>query len=746
MATTSPQNRNPDILFAGLLTQAKTAHPGFDVEPVRRAYEFSKEAHGYQLRRSGDPYITHLVEVGLILFELLEGRADETMISAAILHDVVEDTRATIEQVEERFGPDVALLVDGLTKISSIEMRDRLQDQASTLRKMLLSMARDLRVVLIKLADRLHNMRTLEFLPRERGMPIARETLDIYAPLAHRLGIATVKWELEDLAFKYLEPETYRQLVHKIATRREERERLVEEVKRRISQRMLPLGIKADVQGRPKHFHSIAKKMRDQGLPFEEIYDLLGVRIITTSKADCYRALGEVHELYPPVLDRIKDYIATPKPNGYQSLHTTVIGPGNHLVEVQIRTREMHLIAELGVAAHYAYKHGEQPETDASARWADLMRQTARWTEDASSPQEFLEDLKLGLYEDEVFVFTPRGDAIRLPKGSTPIDFAFTIHTQVGARTVGARVNGRIMPLRTQLENGDRVEIITSPHGKPNPDWLKIVKSSRARSKIRRYLKAQRQQQSAQLGKEILEKELRKRRRRFPSDDALGDLAQGMGFEEGEQLLAAIANGDVGVQRIIHRLYPPATPEPDAEESRRKLFGLDRIRQLTRPPDRGVSIQGLDNLMISFARCCMPVPGDRITGIITRGRGVRVHRLDCPNAFEGQIEPERRIDVEWNTSREQAFLAKLRVFAVERRGLLADVSKVLHQTETNIRNIEMGAEDALAQGTFFVEVRNLKHLERVIKAIRGVKGVTGVERVQSLSPSATEDAAGDERS
>ncbi len=723
------KDRNPDILFAGLLTQAKTARSVFDVDVVRRAYEFSKAAHGFQLRRSGDPFITHCVEVGLILFELLEGRADETMICAALLHDVVEDTDISIEEVEDRFGADVALLVDGLTKISSLEMADRLQNQASTLRKMLLSMARDLRVVLIKLADRLHNIRTLRYLPRERGEPIARETLDIYGPLAHRLGIAQVKSELEDLAFKYLEPDMYKELGTKVATRKEEREGYLEEVKAAIGRRIIDLGVKAEVQGRPKHFYSISKKMRDQGLPFEEIYDLLGVRIVTTSKADCYRVLGEVHELYPPVLDRIKDYIATPKPNGYQSLHTTVMGPHSRLVEVQIRTREMHLVAELGVAAHYAYKEGESPDSDMSGRWAELVRQTARWTEEASSPQEFIEELKLGLYDDEVFVFTPRGEAIRLPRGSTPIDFAFAIHTQVGAQTVGARINGRIVPLRAQLQNGDRVEIITSPHGKPSTDWLQFVRSSRARAKIRRYLKVQRHTQSAQLGREILERELRKLRHKLPTDDTLSELAQGLGYEEAEHLLAALANGDIGLQRLLHRLHPPAE-EPEAPTGPR--FGLDRLRELTRPAERGISIQGLDNLMISFAKCCLPIPGDRITGVITRGRGVRVHRMDCPNAFDGHIEPERRIEVEWNTARDQAFLAKLKILGVERRGLLADVTKVLAQHDTNIRNIDMGAVDIEVEGTFYVEVRNLKHLEKVTKAICAIKGVTGVERVQSF--------------
>ncbi len=720
------RNRNPDILFAGLLTQAKTARPRFEVDPVRRAYEFSKSAHGYQLRRSGDPYITHCVEVGLILFELLEGRADEAMIAAALLHDVVEDTRTTVDEVEARFGADVALLVDGLTKISTLERADRLHEQAHTLRKMLLSMARDLRVVIIKLADRLHNMRTLTYLPRERGTAIAAETLDIYAPLAHRLGIAAVKWELEDLSFKYLEEETYRELSQKMLLRRAEREEYLEEVRAAIERQLTGAALDVTVLARPKHFYSIAKKMRDQGLQFEEIYDLLGVRVLVGTKGDCYQALGLVHELYPPMIHRIKDYIANAKANGYQSIHTTVLGPHRRLVEVQIRTHEMHTVAELGVAAHYAYKEGEGLTPEAASRWADLMRQTQRLTEDVSAgtPQEFMEDLKLGLHQDEVFVFTPKGDAIRLPKGATPLDFAYHIHSQVGARTVGAKVDGRIVPLKTELANGDRVEIITSPSARPNPDWLQIVKSSRARSKIRRFLKSARHTQSAQLGREILERELKRARKRLPGDDELADAAEGLGFDDPTNLLAALANGQVSVQRLRNRLYPE---DPPVAKVRR--FSLEGLKDIARPA-RGVSIQGLDNLMIRFAKCCMPVPGDQITGVITRGRGVTVHRVDCPNTFEGHVERERLLPVEWDTQKDQAFVVKLQVFGLERRGLLADVAKAVAQTDTNIRNVDMGAQAEKAFGVFFVEVTNLSHLKRVIKAMRSVKGVTDVMRFQ----------------
>jgi GTP pyrophosphokinase len=735
MSSLPPTNRNPDILFAGLLAQAKTVRPGFDVERVRRAYDFSKAAHGYQLRRSGDPYITHCVEVSLILVELLEARIDEILISAALLHDVVEDTQISLAEVEQRFGGQVARLVDALTKISGLSMNDRMHEQANTFRKMLLSMAKDVRVVLIKLADRLHNMRTLEHLKRERAVEIASETLDIYAPLAHRLGIAAVKWELEDLAFKHLNPDLYRELAKKVEMRRFERERYLEEVKEELHRRLVQMGIKAEVIGRPKHFYSIAKKMQDQSRPFEEIYDLLGIRIITTSIDDCYKALGAVHSLYTPIHDRFTDYIATPKSNMYQSLHTTVVAPRNQLVEIQIRTREMHRVAELGVAAHYSYKEGGEVDQEAAAAWAAIMRQTAQWSEDATTPDEFFEYLKIGLYQDEVFVFTPRGDLVHLPKGSTPIDFAYSIHTQVGERTVGARVNNRIVPLRTPLTSGDHVEIITSTQGQPSADWLGIVQTSRARSKIRRWLKAQRQEHSVALGQEIFEKEVRRLRRRIPGPDELSDVAQGLGYETVDGLLAALGNGEVSLKHVVAKAFPD---EAQAEERPRRPFSLEGLRDLALPA-RGVSIQGLDNLMISFAKCCMPVPGDRITGIITRGRGVTVHRLNCPNAFDGKVEPERRIRVDWNTDREQAFLVKLLVTGVERRGLLADVAKAVSASDTNIRKSDMGSEGGAARGTFFVEVRNLRHLERVIRAVREVKGVTDVERHQVFGDARIDD-------
>jgi GTP pyrophosphokinase len=590
---------------------------------------------------------------------------------------------------------------------------------------MLLSMAKDIRVVLIKLADRLHNMRTLEYLKRGRAVEIASETLEIYAPLAHRLGIATFKWELEDLAFKHLNPDLYRDIRKKVEMRRHERERYLEEVKNEVHRHLVEMGVKAEVIARPKHFYSIAKKMQDQGRPFEDIYDLLAIRIITTAVDECYKVLGAVHSLYNPIHDRFTDFIATPKSNMYQSLHTTVLGPRNNLVEVQIRTREMNRVAELGVAAHYSYKEGGEVDPAAAAAWSAIMRQTAQWSEDATTPAEFLEYMKIGLYQDEVFVFTPKGDLIHLPKGSTPIDFAYQIHTQIGHHTVGARVNGRIVPLRTHLSSGDHVEVTTSTQGQPSADWVNYVQTSRARSKIRRWLKSQRQEQSSALGREMLEREVRRLRRKLPSAEEFADIAQSIGFEGVENLFAALGNGELSLRQVIGKAFPE-----EVEEKPRRSLSLEGLREIARQPARGVSIQGLDNLMISFAKCCMPVPGDRITGIITRGRGVSVHRVNCPNAFDGQVDAERRIAVDWDTDRDQAFLVKLQVEGVDRRGLLADVVKAISSSDTNIRKSDMNSDSGNVTGAFIVEVKNLRHLERVIRAINDIKGVSAVERHQ----------------
>ncbi|MGE5175009.1 MAG: RelA/SpoT family protein [Hyphomicrobiales bacterium] len=703
----------------------RTGRP-LDEGAIRAAYAFAAEAHAGQTRRSGEPFVTHTVAVATILVELLGAGADETLVQAALLHDTVEDTNVTAEQLEERFGPEVAALVDGVTKLRKLHYDRPELEQAENFRKMLLSMARDLRVILVKLADRLHNMRTLGSLPPDRIQAIAHETHEIYAPLAHRLGIARIKWELDDLCLKHLAPDAYQELAQKVTLKREERERMVAAVMEPVMARLEDLGIDAEVSGRPKHLDSIYRKMRAQNRPFEEIYDLLGIRVITGNKADCYRVLGVVHDLFTPVHDRFKDYIATPKSNMYQSLHTTVVARGGLLVEFQIRTAEMHQIAELGVAAHYRYKEGgRQSDAELEAKLAPLLR-NVDFQSASGDPDEFMEYLKTALYQDEVFVFTPRGDLRRLPRGATPLDFAYLVHTEVGHRCVGAKVNGRIVPLRTELRSGDRVQIVTSPTAKPNRDWLKVVRTHAARSKIRHWLKVSEHSDSVALGKEMLERELRRRRLAPPAATPLETLAASLGHPDANGLYAAIGQGNLSVQHVIQKWIP----DGGGAVQRIKEASLETIRAITRRPSRGIRLQGVDNLMVAYAKCCQPVPGDAVVGIVTRGRGVTVHRTDCPNTFEDRVSPERRVPVDWGVSPDESFSVKLSIFGHDRRSLLADIARAIATTNTNIRTAGIKASDRNARGAFVVEVRDLAHLHEVMRAIEEVEGVEGVEREQ----------------
>ena len=695
-------------------------------DAVRAAYDFATKAHGSQVRATGEPYVTHCVAVATILADLLGPGVDGTLIQAAMLHDVVEDTEKSLKEVERAFGPEVAGLVDGVSKISGLHFDRPEREQAENFRKMLFSMARDLRVILIKLADRLHNMRTLQALEAPRADRIARETREIYAPLAHRLGIARIKWELEDLSLKYLDPKAYQEIRQKVALKREERESLVAGVIQPVRERLQSLGIKADVIGRPKHLDSIYRKMKAQDRLFEEIFDLLGVRVLTQDNADCYRVLGAVHDLFTPVHERFKDYIATPKSNMYQSLHTTVVAPGGLMVEFQIRTQEMHQVAELGVAAHYRYKEGgHRSDSELLGKLAPMLR-NVDWQSNAGDPDEFMEFLKTSLYQDEVFVFTPRGELRRLPRGSTPIDFAFQIHTEVGHHCVGAKVSGRIVPLRYELRSGDSVQIITSPAGKPNRDWLKVVRSTAARSKIRHWLKISEQADSVALGREMIERELRRRRLAPPPSVSLEDLAQAMGYEDLPGLHAAVGSGTVSVAQVLARWFPGGI----GPVQRIKEASLETFRAITGRPGRGVRIQGVDNLMVSYAKCCQPVPGDPVVGIVTRGRGVTVHRTDCPNTFDGRVAPERRVLVDWGAAADGSFSVKLSIYGVDRKSLLADIAKAIATTNTNIRTAGIKASDRNARGAFVVEVRDLAHLRLVMKAVEQVDGVEAVEREQ----------------
>jgi GTP pyrophosphokinase len=713
--------------FSDLLRKIQRYSPKSDTNLLLRAFDFSLEAHKEQLRKSGEPYFVHCLEVAKILTEL---KLDSTTIAGGLLHDVAEDTGVSIEEVEEKFGREVALVVDGVTKISELRFDSLEQRQAENFRKMLLSMVKDIRVILIKFADRLHNMRTIEYLPRKKQKRIAIETRDVYAPLAHRLGIAKIKWELEDLVLKTIEPETYWELVQKIADKREERERYIRRVTNPIRKELRKANIKAKIEGRPKHFYSIYGKMIQRELPFEKIYDLLAIRIIVKKVEECYFILGIVHNLYTPVHERFKDYIATPKSNMYQSLHTTVIGPEGKMVEIQIRTEEMHRTAEEGIAAHWRYKEGKDSddELDKGLTW---LRQVLDDQTDTKDPAEFMENLRIELFQDEVFVFTPKGDLLKLPLNATPVDFAFAVHTDIGLHCIGAKVNGRIVALDYKLKSGDSVEILTSPNQKPNPDWIKFVKTSKARSKIKRWLKDSFYEQSLKLGEEIVTKHF-KRYGIKKEDVDLDEIAQILNFQNSEQLLASVGRGDTSIQTVISRIAP------DKNIDIKDFSLIKKFISKARGAAKGVRVQGIDNLMISFGRCCQPLPGDRILGFITRGRGIVVHRYDCKNILNLIEDPERKIDVEWDVDKDKHFFVQLHLLGEDRKHFLRDVSDSISQTDTNIVSVDMKAQDSIVHSNIILEVRNLQHLTRVINKINQVKGVINVERLDGTGEPVTE--------
>ncbi len=725
----------------GAVTQADEVFPGWgpgsplparlDRELLMRAYRYSARAHTGQKRRSGEDYVVHCVQVARILADL---QLDSTTIAAGLIHDVVEDTAITVPDVEREFGPEIAQIVDGLTKIGNLPFTSKEERQAETYRKLLLSVARDARVIIIKLADRLHNMRTLDWMPDDKKRVIAQETRDIYAPLAHRFGMARVRWELEDLAFKYLETDEYRTLARQVSTRRGEREELIAQMAIPLKERFTLAGLRdADVSGRPKHLWSIWKKMQKRNKPYEEIFDLLAIRVLVDTIPDCYHALGVIHEKWKPVQERIKDYIAQPKSNGYQSLHTTVFGPGRQLFEIQIRTREMHQTADYGIAAHWLYKEGskEQGDLDRHLEW---FRQVLEFQLDTKSPDEFLEFLKLDLYQDEIFVFTPTGDVVQLPKGATPIDFAFAVHTAVGLRCQGAKVNGRITPLSRALKNSETVEILTSPSAKPSRDWLAHVRTSRARAKIRQQLRQEEQVTSQKLGREILERELRRRRLGKVTDETLNTAARALSLTDSVHLLAAIGQGEIQTLNVVKQLFPSV--DESAEVGKPSVIErlVDKVRGTEN--DRGVKIQGVDGVMVRYAQCCQPVPGDEVVGYVTRGRGVSIHRADCPNLLPLAHEPERRLEIDWQEKFGERFIVRLALEGTDRRGLYADVASAVSSTGTDIRQMELKAVDGRAVGAMMVEVENLQHLQQIVKAVRRVKGISEIARRERIS---TED-------
>ncbi len=716
-------------VIPGFVPRVEGDYDRLDADLLIRAYKYSERAHAGQVRHSGEPYVTHCIEVARILADL---QLDSATVACGLLHDVVEDTDITVADIEREFGEEVARIVDGLTKIANLPLTSREDRQVENYRKLLLSIAKDARVILIKLADRLHNMRTLDWLAPEKRRRIAQETRDLYAPLAHRFGMAKVRWELEDLSFKHVEPEEYRALAKLVAAKRGERESLIAQMSEPLLRRLTEAGIvDVDVGGRPKHLWSIYKKMQQRDRPYEDIYDLLAIRVIVPNVIECYHALGVIHDGWTPVQERIKDYIAQPKSNGYQSLHTTVFGPGRQLFEVQIRTRDMHRTAEFGIAAHWLYKEQQAPSgTDDLDRHLAWFRQVLELQMDAETPGEFLEFLKLDLYQDEIFVFTPTGDVIQLPKGATPLDFAYAVHTQVGSHTAGAKVNGRIAPLSRELKNSETVEILTNPNARPSRDWLAHVRTGRARHKIRQWLRHEEQTSAVRLGRDILDRELKRRRLPKVDDAGLVGAARVLKLKDPAHVIASIGQGDVHVMQVLKILHPQleTTPEPEPKPST-----IERLVDRVRGTSRGVRIQGADGLLVRYAQCCQPVPGDKVVGYVTRGRGVSIHRGDCPNLLLLVNEPERRLEIDWQEMAGERFTVRLALEGTDRRGLYADVAAAVSATGTDIRSLELRTTDSKVTGAALVEVENLAHLEKIMKAMRRVKGVGSVARRERLT-------------
>ncbi len=692
-----------------------------DLEVIDRALRVSASAHLGQKRRSGEDFVSHSIAVAQIL---VDQQLDTTSIVAALLHDVVEDSEVRLEDITRDFGPEVGAIVDGLTKISHLTFRSTAEAQVENYRKLLLSVAKDARVIIIKLADRLHNMRTLDWLAAEKRQRIALETREIYAPLAHRFGMAGVKAELEDLAFKHLESEEYAALIAQVDAMTSARDAMALKLKVPLEFELQKAGIaEFEVGGRAKHLWSIYQKMKKRDKPFDEIYDLMAVRVTVPTVTDCYHVLGVIHHNWTPIQERIKDYIASPKSNGYQSLHTTIFGPNGQLFEVQIRTREMHRTAEHGIAAHWVYKGmgaGKPDELDSHFGW---FRQLMELQQDAHDPEEFLEFLKIDLYHDEIFVFTPLGDVKRLPKGATPIDFAFHVHTEVGLRCQGSKVNGRIAPLHRPLKNGDTIEILTGPQARPSQDWLKHVRTGRARHKIKQWIEHEEERVSLQLGEEILARELKRRRLEAPAPESHVSAARGLGYSDAQGLLVGLGKGDVSVGKVVRGLFPEL-PEDEIAEPKPNVFGrvIDRIRL-----GRGIKIQGVDGLMVRYAQCCQPLPGEPVVGYVTQGRGISIHRADCPNLLTLPVA-ERRVEIDWQEAEGESFSVRLAISGDDRRGLYADLMQAISASGTNIRSAEIHSKDGTMFGSVTLEVDNLPHLTRVLKAMRKVKGVAEVER------------------
>jgi guanosine-3',5'-bis(diphosphate) 3'-pyrophosphohydrolase len=719
--------------FRELLRTMRENRPGDDLELVRKAYEYSQKNHAGQTRASGEPYLVHPLSVAQVLAEL---KMDAVAIAAGLLHDSVEDTSVTIVDIRKEFGEQVAHIVEGVTKISQIDFATREEQQAENLRKMMLAMVDDIRVVLIKLADRLHNMRTLEHLTPERQQKIAKETLEIYGPIAHRLGMGKIRGELEDLGFRYLDPLTYQQVHDAVEARRKQGEQFLARVEQTLRDKLKEAGITAEVESRIKRLFSIHKKLVRQKISVDQVYDLYAMRVITKSLQDCYAVLGIVHNVWRPVPGRIKDFIAMPRPNFYQSLHTSVITDDGTPFEVQIRTEEMHRMAEEGIAAHWKYKDG--PVSAQDEQRLAWLRQVVEWQRDVSDPTEFLSTLKIDLYPEEVYTFTPKGKVVVLPRESTPIDFAYSIHTEVGHSCVGAKVNGRMVPLRHKLHSGDIVEILTQPGRTPSRDWLAAVKSSRARNKIKHWLNIHQRERAIEIGRKLIEKEARKYRVALKEikDEDLRKAASDYGLGQIDDLMAGIGYGKYSARQVLARLAPAsAAPVPDSEGDKsggiasvvRRVFGGDS-------GNNAIRVKGHGDLLVYRAKCCNPIRGEAVVGYVTRGKGVAVHAVNCPNVVNLLYEPERRIDVEWasDDGTPSSYPVKLTVFCDDRFGMLKQITAVISDAKTNIRDMQVRSSNAQANIDVILDIADLKHLENIINGVRKIPGVHDVQRLQKV--------------
>jgi guanosine-3',5'-bis(diphosphate) 3'-pyrophosphohydrolase len=719
--------------FRELMRTLRANRPNDDLELVRKAYEYSQKHHSGQSRASGEPYLVHPLGVALVLAEM---KMDPVAIVAGLLHDSVEDTSVTIVDIRKEFGEQVAHIVEGVTKISQIDFASREEQQAENLRKMMLAMVDDIRVVLIKLADRLHNMRTLEHLEPERQQKIAKETLEIYGPIAHRLGMGKIRGELEDLGFRYLDPITYEQMHKAVEARRKKGEQFLARVEHVLRDKLKEAGITAEVESRIKRLFSIHKKLVRQKINVDQVYDLYAMRVITQSVQDCYAVLGIVHNVWRPVPGRIKDFIAMPRPNFYQSLHTSVITEDGTPFELQIRTEEMHRMAEEGIAAHWKYKDG--PVSAQDEQRLAWLRQVVEWQRDVSDPTEFLSTLKIDLYPEEVYTFTPKGKVVVMPRESTPIDFAYSVHTEVGHSCVGAKVNGRMVPLRHRLHSGDIVEILTAPGHKPSRDWLGVVKSSRARNKIKHWLNIHQRERAVEIGRKLIEKEARKYRVALKEikDEELQKIASDYGLGQPDDLMAGIGYGKYSARQILARLAPAASGPLEAGDGDkssglasvvRRVFGGDSN-------NNAIRVKGQGDLLVYRARCCNPIRGEAIVGYVTRGKGVAVHAQSCPNVVNLMYEPERRIDVEWAGDETTAgsYPVKITVFCDDRFGMLKQITSVISDTKTNIRNVEARTSNGQGNIDVILDIIDLKHLENIITGVRKIPGVHDVQRLQKI--------------